>query len=90
VRAGGWISLLGLSNRPATLNVSDDIVMKGLTLHGVIGRRLPESWQKADAYIRSGSIDLAALITHRFPLEGIDEAMQLMKSGECGKVALTV
>lgn len=88
VRPGGWISLLGLGSRPAVLDASGDIVMKGLTLHGVVGRRIPGTWEQAEAYVRGGSVDLAPLITHRFPLVEVERAVELMKSGDCGKVGL--
>jgi len=89
VRPGGWISLLGIGDEPATIDVSNDVVMKGLTLHGVVGRRLPATWERTTAYVREGVVDVAALITHRFALDDIDEAMALMKSGQCGKVTLS-
>jgi len=88
VRPGGWISLLGIGDEPTTLDLSSDVVMKGLTLHGVVGRRLPATWERTIAYVREGIIDAAALITHRFALDDIAEAIELMKSGQCGKVAL--
>jgi threonine 3-dehydrogenase len=89
VRPGGWISLLGIGDSLATIDLSSDVVMKGLTLHGVVGRRIPATWERTIAYVREGSIDLSSLITHRFSLRDIEEAMQLMKSGNCGKVALS-
>jgi threonine 3-dehydrogenase len=89
VRPGGWISLLGLGDTPDVIDLSNDVVMKGLTLYGVVGRRIPATWERTTAYVRDGVIDVAALITHRFPLSEIDQAMQLMKSGQCGKISLT-
>jgi threonine 3-dehydrogenase len=89
VRPGGWISLLGLGDSPDVIDLSNDVVMKGLTLYGVVGRRIPATWERTTAYVHGGVIDVAALITHRFPLSDIDEAMRLMKSGQCGKISLT-
>ncbi len=89
VRPGGWISLLGIGDEPVTLDLSNDVVMKGLTLHGVVGRRIPATWERATAYVREKVVDVAALITHRFALDEIDGAIELMKSGNCGKVTLT-
>jgi len=89
VRPGGWISLLGIGDAPVSLDFSNDLVMKGLTLHGVVGRRIPATWERASAYVRENVVDLAALITHRFALNEIEAAIELMKSGNCGKVALT-
>jgi threonine 3-dehydrogenase len=89
VRPGGWISLLGIGDGPDVVDLSSDVVMKGLSLYGVAGRRIPETWERVTAYVRDGVIDVGALITHRFALREINEAIALMKSGECGKVTLT-
>jgi threonine 3-dehydrogenase len=88
VRSGGWISLLGIGDGPTTIDLSTDVVMRGLTLHGVVGRRLFSTWEQTAAHLRSGAIDAAQLITHRFPLGDIEAAIQLVKSGLCGKVSL--
>ncbi|HET9050488.1 MAG TPA: alcohol dehydrogenase catalytic domain-containing protein, partial [Candidatus Dormibacteraeota bacterium] len=89
VRPGGWISLLGIGDRPATLDLSTDVVMKGLTLYGVTGRRLFSTWERTTAYLTSGRVDPTPLLTHHFALPEVDAAIELMRSGECGKVVLT-
>lgn len=89
VRPGGWISLLGLGDQPDVIDLSNDVVMKGLSLYGVVGRRIPATWERTTKYVKGGIVDVAALITHRFALDEIDAAMTLMKSGQCGKVTLT-
>ena len=89
VRPGGWISLLGLGDQPDVIDLSNDVVMKGLSMYGVVGRRIPATWERTTAYVRERVIDVAALITHQFALGDIDAAMTLMKSGQCGKVTLT-
>ena len=63
--------------------------MKGLSLYGVVGRRIPATWERTTVYVKGGIVDVEALITHRFALDEIDAAMTLMKSGQCGKVTLT-
>jgi len=89
VRPGGWVSLLGIGDSPALLDLSRDVVMRGLTLHGVTGRRLFSTWEQTTAYFSSGAIDAGRLLTHRFALEDVDAAIALMRSGRCGKVVLT-
>jgi threonine 3-dehydrogenase len=89
VRPGGWISLLGIGDGPDVVDLSSDVVMKGLSLYGIAGRRIPATWEEVTAYVRDGVIDVRTLITHRFGLREIDAAIELMKSGECGKVTLT-
>lgn len=88
VRPGGWIALLGIGDTPTSLDLSRDVVMKGLTLHGITGRRIPQTWDATTAYIRDGVLDPGVLITHTFAMGDIDEAVALMKSGRCGKVSL--
>jgi threonine 3-dehydrogenase len=88
VRPGGWISLLGIGDGPDVVDLSTDVVMKGLSLYGIAGRRIPETWEQVTAYVRDGVIDVRTLITHNFALRDIDGAIELMKSGQCGKVTL--
>ena len=88
VRPGGWISLVGIGDEPTTIDLSNDVVMKGITLHGVVGRRIPDTWQRTIEYVRSGAIDAGALITHHFAMSEIKGAIELIKSGRCGKVSL--
>jgi threonine 3-dehydrogenase len=88
VRSGGWVSLLGIGDAPTTLDLSPDVVMRGVTLFGVTGRRLYATWEETSRYLRSGAIDAEALITHRFAMADIEEAIRLIKSGRCGKVSL--
>ena len=90
VRAGGWISLLGIGDEPTTLDVSADVVSKGLTLHGVIGRRMFASWERATELVIRGQVDMNRLITHHLSLDRIADAIALMRSGRCGKVSLSV
>ncbi|MDQ6847552.1 MAG: alcohol dehydrogenase catalytic domain-containing protein [Candidatus Dormibacteraeota bacterium] len=88
VRPGGWISLLGIGDEPATLDLSNDVVMTGISLHGVVGRRLPQTWEATMEYVRSGAVDVSALITHHYAMSEIAAAIELIKSGQCGKVSL--
>ncbi|HAW10389.1 MAG: alcohol dehydrogenase catalytic domain-containing protein [Candidatus Dormibacteria bacterium] len=88
VRSGGWVSLLGIGDAPSTLDLSQDVVMRGVTLFGVTGRRLYATWEETSAHLHSGAIDASALITHHFAMADIGEAIALIKSGRCGKVSL--
>ena len=88
LHSGGWISLLGIGDRPVTLDLNDLVVTKGITMHGIFGRKIWDTWEKTSDYLRSGKVDVSPLITHRFPLDDFDEAMAQMKSGRSGKVVL--
>src|SRR5207253_2421101 len=56
VRPGGWIALLGIGDAPDVIDLSNDVVMKGLSLYGVVGRKLPSTWERTTAYVRDGVI----------------------------------
>ncbi|HEY0493262.1 MAG TPA: L-threonine 3-dehydrogenase, partial [Candidatus Dormibacteraeota bacterium] len=88
LHSGGWISLLGIGDRPVTLDLNDLVVTKGITIHGIFGRRIWDTWERTSSYLASGRVDVSPLITHRFPLGDFEEAMARMKSGRSGKVVL--
>lgn len=80
--------MLGLPTRPVEVDITKDIVFKGVTVHGITGRRMFETWEQMDGLLKSGTVNLQPLITHRFPLEEYEKAFELMMSGRCGKVVL--
>jgi threonine 3-dehydrogenase len=88
LHSGGWISLLGLGDAPVTLDLNDLVVTKGITVYGIFGRRIWDSWERTSAYLSSGRVDVSPLITHRYPLDDFQEAMAQMKGGSSGKVVL--
>jgi threonine 3-dehydrogenase len=85
---GGWMSLLGIGDRPVTLDLNDLVVTKGITIYGIFGRRIWDSWERTSNYLSTGTVDVSPLITHRYPLDDFQEAMAQMKSGRSGKVVL--
>ena len=88
LRPGGEAALLGLPGRPITVNWADNLVLKGATVRGIYGRKVWETWHRMRRLLESGAIDLRPLITHRFPLSEFQEAFDVMRSGESGKVIL--
>lgn len=89
LRFGGWAGLLGLPAKRVELDVTNGIVFKGATVFGIAGRRMYDTWYKTAALLRAGRVDLAPVITHRLPLEEFEQAFELMRSGQCGKVILS-
>jgi len=89
VRAGGRVSLLGLPKSTITLDLANDIVLKGLQVQGIHGRRIFETWYQITRLIQSKRVDLMPLITHQMKFEDIDRAMEIMASGRCGKILLS-
>lgn len=88
IRPGGWISLLGLGDEELTLDLSAQVVMRGITLFGITGRRQFETWDQTSAYLASGRVDVRPIITHRVALADFEEAAELAGSAEVGKVVL--
>jgi threonine 3-dehydrogenase len=88
LKPGGSAALLGLFSEPILFDLDDAVIFKGATVHGIVGRRLWGTWLQMRAMLRSGAVDLAPLVTHRFAFDDFEEAFRLMASGECGKVVL--
>ncbi|MFQ5986943.1 MAG: L-threonine 3-dehydrogenase [Thermoplasmata archaeon] len=88
VRPAGGVHVLGIYPEPFSVDVSSDIVTKGLSLHGIHGRLMYETWYRMAGLMTSGRLDLAPIITHRFAFGDFLEAMEVMKSGKSGKVVL--
>ncbi len=88
LKPGGEAALLGIQSKPMELDIDDRIIFKGVTVHGVVGRRLWDTWYRMRAMLRAGTVDLEPLITHRYALDDFDRAFDLMQSGRCGKVVM--
>lgn len=85
---GGRVSILSLPVRPVEIDVTNDIVFKGIQVHGITGRKMFETWEQVSRLLASGQVDVEPIITHHFPLEDFDKGFQLMNEGKCGKVVL--
>jgi len=89
-RPGGRVNLLGTPSRTTEVDFARDIIFKGLTLYGVTGRRMYDTWIQMRRLIASGALDPRPVITHRFPLERVADAIAVIKDGTAGKVILEV
>lgn len=83
---GGRVAILGIPTRDVTLDLND-VIFKGLTMRGIYGRQIFETWYKMAAMLQSG-LDISPVITHHFAFDDFEEAFDLVESGECGKVIL--
>ncbi len=83
---GGKISLLGLLPQSTQINWSK-LIFKGLTLKGIYGREMYETWYQMEMMLISG-LDISPIITHRFPADDFQKAFDIMEAGECGKIIL--
>ena len=89
-RMGGRINLLGTPNRSTEVDFARDVIFKGLTIYGVTGRKMYETWHQMQRFLQAGQLDPRPVITHRFPLDRIADAIQVIKDGQAGKVILEV
>ena len=90
VRVGGRIQMLGIPVKPIEIDLPKEIIFKGLTIYGVVGRRMYETWHQMTRFLRAGEFDPTPVITHRFPMDQVDEAISAIKSGEAGKVIFEI
>ncbi len=86
MRNGGKIALLGILSAEAHIDFND-IIFKGLTVQGIYGRRMYETWYKMMAMVEGG-LDLTPVITHRFHYTQFEQGFAAMNSGKSGKVVL--
>jgi threonine 3-dehydrogenase len=83
---GGKIALLGIPPGKSPVDWSR-IVLKAITIKGVYGREIFETWYKMIAMLQNG-LDVSKVITHRFPADQFEAGFRAMKSGKSGKVIL--
>ncbi|TCO08751.1 L-threonine 3-dehydrogenase [Natronoflexus pectinivorans] len=82
----GKIALLGIL--PAKTMVDwNKMIFKGLTLKGIYGREMFETWYHMEQMLMSG-LDISPLITHRFSIDEYQKGFDIMQTGNCGKVIL--
>jgi len=90
VRVGGHVQMLGIPSKPMEVDFATEVIFKGITVYGVVGRRMYQTWHQMTRFLRSCNFDPTPVITHRFPLEAADEAIRAIKTGEAGKVIFEV
>ena len=84
INHGGRIALLGLYGQRPDVDMNT-LIFKGLTVKGIYGREMFETWYKATGLLASG-LDVSPVISHVLPLEDFDEAFDLVRTGRASKV----
>jgi len=90
VRMGGRVQLLGIPKDQVPVDFATEIIFKGITVYGVVGRKMYETWHQMRRFLSAGLFDPRPVITHRFPLAKIDDALAAIRSGDAGKVILEI
>jgi len=88
LRPGGRYSILGIPDTPMEIDLGRDIIFKYITVQGINGRLMFSTWYKTSRFLSSGRLNIEPIITHRLRLDEFEKGMELMKSGNCGKILL--
>jgi threonine 3-dehydrogenase len=83
---GGGVAILGMPTEEISLDINM-VVMKMLTLRGIYGREMYETWYKMTVMLQSG-LDITPAITHRFDFREHEAAFTVARTGESGKVIM--
>jgi threonine 3-dehydrogenase len=81
VRKGGRVTLFGITPKPVELDINFAIILRQVTVRGVAGRHMWETWRLVDGLLASGQLDPSPVITHRLPLDRFDEGFKLLTTG---------
>ncbi|MEE8500049.1 MAG: L-threonine 3-dehydrogenase [Kiloniellales bacterium] len=83
---GGRVAILGIPPEASPIDWNQ-VIFKGLTIKGIYGREMFETWYKMTTMLQSG-LDITPIITHRLGIDDYEEGFQIMRSGQSGKVIL--
>ena len=87
MKNGGKIAMLGIPGKDMAIDWSQ-IIFKGLTIKGIYGREMFETWYKMASLIQSG-LDLTPINTHHYNIDDFQQGFDIMRSGQSGKVILS-
>ena len=83
---GGKVALLGIPEKDTAIDWNT-VIFNMLTIKGIYGREMYETWYKMSQMLQSG-LDLSKVLTHRYPVDQFQNAFDVISSGQCGKVVL--
>jgi len=83
---GGSVAMLGIPSTEVSIDWND-VILKGLTIKGIYGREMFETWYKMAALLQSG-LNIRPIITHRFNYTDYKQAFEIMGAGQSGKVVM--
>ena len=86
INHGGKVAMLGIPSSNMAIDWSQ-VIFKGLTIKGIYGREMFETWYKMASLIQAG-LDLSSIITHRYSIDQFQQGFDTMLSGQSGKVIL--
>jgi threonine 3-dehydrogenase len=87
VKNGGRVTLFGIPTGPINCDLANEIILKGIRVYGITGRRLFSTWYRLAGLFKAG-LNIKSVITHTLPMTDFAKGFDLIKSGQCGKVVL--
>ncbi len=88
LRPRGSASILGLPTKDVCIDLAKDFVMKDITVRGIYGRKIWDTWLITSRLLSSGKFDPSPIITHRLRLDDFERGFEAMMSGDAGKVVM--
>lgn len=88
VRIGGKIIAFGIPKEAINIDWGKYLINKEITIGSVFGRMIWDTWEDTTKLLVDKKVDLEKIVTHQFKLSEFEKAMEVMKSGECGKIIL--
>jgi threonine 3-dehydrogenase len=88
LRPGGLISLLGIPSRPMEIDISRDVIFKGITVKGIHGRRMYDTWYQMQALLVSHRVDISPAISGHLQLDQFDKGIEMLLGGRASKILL--
>ncbi|MCD6451778.1 MAG: L-threonine 3-dehydrogenase [Acidobacteria bacterium] len=88
LRRAGTFTAFGIPKGKIEFDLSENVIFKGARIIGINGRKMFDTWYQMSRFLERGKIDIAPVVTHRFPLTKFEEGISLPLSEErnCGKV----
>lgn len=87
---GGSASLLGIPLKKVTLGIAEQIIFKGITMHGITGRKIFETWYQCESFLLRNSKLIEPILTHYLDVENIEKGFTLMENNQAAKVLVQI
>jgi threonine 3-dehydrogenase len=88
VTNGGDFNILSLPTKPVSIDLTNDVVFKGIKIQGITGRKMYSTWLQTSELLSNDMVDLSSIVTHELDFDDFEVGFELMEKGECGKVIL--
>ncbi len=90
LRNGGRAALLGLPSKPVEFDLPNEIIFKGVTVLGINGRLMFETWYQVESFLLSGRIRIDPIVTHQIDLPDFDSGFKKMQRAEALKIVMRI